>query len=109
MALLLLFMLDRSRQHPPKCDFVAVREEAGSYAVDHAGLLISNSMYTDVDKLQEFRRISFASNLLSGLISLETILKNIFRLFLNPGRKWGKKKQTQKSPIHYVFIVVFIF
>lgn len=52
-------MLDRSRQHPPKCDFVAVREEVGTYAVDHAGLLISKAMYTDFDKLQEFRRISF--------------------------------------------------
>lgn len=109
MALLLLFMLDRSRQHPPKCDFVAVREEAGSYAVDHAGLLISNSMYTDVDKLQEFRRISFASNLLSGLISLETILKNIFRLFLNPGRKWGKKKTNSKKPYSLCFYSSFYF
>lgn len=40
MVLLLLLMLDRSRQQPSKCDFVAAREEAGSYAVDHAGLLI---------------------------------------------------------------------
>ena len=59
MVLLLLLMLDRSRQHPPKCDFVAVREEVGTYAVDSAGLLISNAMCTDFDKLQEFRRISF--------------------------------------------------
>jgi len=51
MVLLLLVMLDRSRQHPHKYDFVAVREEVGTYAVDCVGLLISNAMYTDFDKL----------------------------------------------------------
>lgn len=59
MVLLLLLMLERSRQHPPKCDFVAVREEVSTYAVDRAGLLISNAMHTDFDKLQEFWMISF--------------------------------------------------
>lgn len=59
MVLLLLLLLDRSGQHPPKCDFVAGRKEVGTYAIDRAGLLISNAIYTDVDKLQEFRRISF--------------------------------------------------
>lgn len=59
MVQLLLLVLDRPRQHPPKCDFVAVRQEVGAYAVDCAGLLISSAMYTDFDKLQEIRRISF--------------------------------------------------
>lgn len=46
-----MVMLDRSRQHSPKSDFVALRQEEGTQAVDPAGLLISNTMYTAFDKL----------------------------------------------------------
>lgn len=51
MVLVLLLKVDRFRQHPPECYFVAVRQDIGTYAVDCAGLLISNAVYTDFDKL----------------------------------------------------------